>query len=295
MNNEKVMFLMDAAGDLSLDMIAGKPITLVPAKVHVDGKDYLDFVNLPPKTFWEMLKTCETPPTTSMAPPIEWMQACKRAHEQGYTHVCITTVSSTASGVMNAAIMGVDMLAAEGITDLVVEVVDTLAYTGMYGQAILQSVTLAEQGMPFQDIVARLKGIFGKVECLFSVYTLKYLKRSGRISGMAAFAGEALGIRPIMLASGGSINPYDKVRGDKNIIAGIMSCIAKRVDTTTNPNFAICHADVPAQDIDELVQKICVEYGVADIPRYPMGSSVTANVGPYCLAVTYYGRPRQAT
>lgn len=291
---EKIMFVLDAAGDLSLEQIKDLPITLVPAHIHIDGREeLLDMVGISPQEYWNVLETCQTPPSTSMAPPMEWMAAYKKAYEQGYTHIFVTTVSSSASGVLGSAVMGINLLREEGINDIVIEPVDNLAYSAMYGHAILRGCEMAKAGVPFSEIVAKMKEIFNKVEAVFGVYTLKYLKRSGRINGVAAFAGEALGLKPILRACNGSINPCDKVRGDKNVVPGIISNLTRYLNKD-DPDQQVCVicADVPDSDILELERQLKQQFGIENPVRYYIGSSVTTNTGPHCLAVSYYGVPR---
>ena len=291
---EKIMFIVDAAGDLTLEDAAANPITLVPAYVHIEDRPVTrDIVGISPQDYWEVLKTCKVPPHTSMAPPIEWMGAYKTAYEQGFTHILVTTVSSTASGVFNAAVMGAELLREEGITDIVIEPVDFLAYSAMYGHAILRGCEMVKAGVPFDEIVKKTKEIANKVEAIISVNTLKYLRLSGRINGVSAFAGEALGVRPVLLARGGSINPCDKVRGDKNIVQGIITNLKKHMNLNDpEQQIHIVYTDTPNNDADELERRIKEEFGIEVKRRWALGSSITTNVGPYAVGAAYYGHPR---
>lgn len=292
---EKIKFILDAAGDLTLEDVANNPITIVPAYVHIEDKPVTrDLIGISPEDYWEVLKTCRVPPHTSMAPPVEWVAAYKEAYLEGYTHIIVTTVSSTASGVFGAAVMAIDMLRdEEGITDIVIEPLDCLAYTAMYGDTILRGCEMAKEGVPFAEILAKMKNICNKVEAVFSVYTLKFLKICGRVNGVSAFAGEALGIRPVLRASGGSINPCDKVRGDKNIVNGVMTNLKKFINPDDpEQRISILYTDVPKEHIDELEKRIKEEYCIKDIRYFALGSSITTNCGPHCLGVVYYGNPR---
>lgn len=290
---EKIKFIVDAAGDLSLEDIAEKPITLVPAYVHIENRPVTrDMIGISPPEYWEVLKACKVPPHTSMAPPVEWMAAYKEAYEQGYTHIIVTTVSSTASGVFGAANMGIDMLHEEGINDIVIEPVDCLGYSAMYGDAILRGCEMAKEGIPFAEILAKVKSICDKVEVVFSVYTLKYLRICGRVNGVSAFAGEALGIRPVLRARNGSINPCDKVRGDKNIVGGIITNMKKFINTEDKEQrISVIYSDVPEEHLKELIKRLKDEFGVENPKLYALGSSITTNAGPHTLGVVYYGNP----
>jgi len=283
----KILFITDASSDLQPDLVEGKPIVIVPAKIIAGGKEFRDFYDITPEEYWEILKTLPEVPTTSMATPAEYLDAYKQAREDGYTHICVTQISSTASGTMNSALMARDMLAEEGITDLTVEVIDTLNYSMAYGHTVLEGVKMAAEGISFEKITARIKELCQRAEVIFSVFTLKYLRKTGRASGMAAFAGELLGIRPIMLVGKGEARPIAKVRGDKNVLDGIVEYVKKRKNSAEK-YMSIIHADISKEVIVRLEQLLEQNFGVKNLPKFKMGAAVTTHAGPLTIGVLFY-------
>lgn len=85
------------------------------------------------------------------------------------------------------------------------------------------------RGTPFDEIVAYARQRISKLYAYLGVYSLKYLKKSGRISGGAAFVGEALGLRPISLVRDGAVTVCDKVRGDRNLFPRILALLQRDV------------------------------------------------------------------
>ena len=131
-----------------------------------------------------------------------------------------------------------------------------------------------------------------RVEAYLGVYSLKHLKKSGRISGGAAFVGEALGLKPISHVYDGAVNVCDKVRGEKALVAGLIRKVSARVQQPEKQTALLLYGDVPAARIDELEKRLRTEIGFRDVLRSPIGPSVITNTGPQALAVAYYGQPR---
>jgi DegV family protein with EDD domain len=285
----KILFVTDASSDLQPELVEGKPIVIVPATIHAGGKEYRDFYDIKPEEYWEMLKNLTDVPTTTMATPGEYLETYKKAHEDGYTHICVTQISSTASGTMNSAIIARDMLVEEGITDMTIEVIDTLNYTMAYGHTVLEGVKMAIEGISFEKITARIKELCQRAEVVFSVFTLKYLRKTGRASGMAAFAGELLGIRPILLAGKGEVKPVSKIRGDANVLDGIVEYVKKRKNSAEK-YMSIIHADISKEVITRLEQLLEQNFGVKNLPKFKIGAAVTTHAGPLTIGVLFYSQ-----
>ena len=88
---------------------------------------------------------------------------------------------------------------------------------------------LRDQGDSFDAILGVVRSRLNRVEAFLGVYSLKHLKKSGRISGGAAFVGEALGLKPISHVYDGAVNVCDKVRGEKALVAGLIRKVSARV------------------------------------------------------------------
>lgn len=283
----KILFVTDATSDIQPDVVEGKPIVVVPAKITVEGREFRDFYDIRPEEYWKLLHTTPELPTTTMATPLEYLEVYKKAREEGYTHICVTQTSSTASGTINSALIGRDMLEGEGITDLTIDVIDTLNYSMAYGHTMLEGVKMANDGVPFEKITACIRGLCKKAEIVFGVFTLKYLRKSGRVTGMAAFAGELLGLRPIMLAGKGEVRPLDKVRGDKNVLDGMIEYIKKRKNSAEK-YMSIIHGDVSKEVIERLEHLLEKNFGAKNLPKYKMGAAMTTNTGPTLIGVLFY-------
>ncbi len=113
--------------------------------------------------------------------------------------------------------------------DMRIELIDSESYTYIYGRVVVDMCRMRDAGDAFDDIVRIARSRLARSEAILGVYTLKHLKKSGRISGGAAFMGEALGLKPVSLVCAGKVDVIDKARGEKNLIPKVLSHVAKRV------------------------------------------------------------------
>ena len=111
-----------------------------------------------------------------------------------------------------------------------IEVIDSNCYSMGYGYPLIQACRKAMQGESFEEILAYIRDYLERVRIYFSPFTLKYVKKSGRVSCTAAFVGEMIGLRPIISATG-TTSVVDKVRGNAAILSGIAKLFEQKRGT----------------------------------------------------------------
>ncbi|MDR0324659.1 MAG: DegV family protein [Oscillospiraceae bacterium] len=285
---EKILFIIDSPGDLTKEEIAGKPIWVKSVLVSYDGAERLEH-EIEVRQFWKDLVRLEDIPRTTMIVPDEWLRLYRKAKAEGYTHILVHTLSSTASGICNSAILAKKLFADED--GIPVEVVDSRSYAFIYGRNILKCAGMAEQGVPFAQIVQTLRDLTSRNRAILWVYTLKHLKKSGRISGMSAFVGETLGLRPLLLIKNGVIAPVDKVRGDKNILPRAAQLVKEHAVAPETQRIELLYADVPQEEIDRAINIIGDVVKPKEITLHHIGGVIAINCGPIAMAACFYGEP----
>ena len=290
---EKILFAGDSACCLRPEDIQGKSIRILPATVCWAGNEARECYDLTPEQYWKILRDSKEVPVTQQVTPQLYLDLYNEAMAQGYTHILAVTISSTASGSASSALTARELL----LSDIsgpapVIDIIDSRGYSMMFGRLLLEGEAMAVAGVPFDEIRAYIQDKVDRAEAIFMVYTLNHLKKSGRISGMSAFVGEALGMRPILRARDGSILPIDKARGEKNIIPRMVELLKTFVEEPEEQVFYLIHCDLPAEEIDKVEQTLRDTFHPKDILRHPIGPSVATNTGPDCLAVLYYGQKR---
>ena len=179
----------------------------VPLSVRFGDEEYIDGVTIDYKTFYEKLIESDVLPTTSQANPDAFMKEFEKAKEAGESAVVIT-LASKLSGTYQSA-----MIAADDYEDIYVVDSGNVAM----GSSILIELAfkLLDEGLSAKEIAEKLEEEKKKVVIVALLDTLEYLKKGGRISKTAAFAGNVLNIKPVLSVVDGEINMLGKARGSK--------------------------------------------------------------------------------
>ena len=251
-----------------------------------------EYSDITPEDYWKLLEDSREIPVTAMVTPTVFLDSYRRAAERGCTHLLAVLINANGSGTYQAACLARDMFREECGDKMRIEVIDSATYTYIYGHIVVLAAELRDQGDSFDAILGVVRSRLNRVEAFLGVYSLKHLKKSGRISGGAAFVGEALGLKPISHVYDGAVNVCDKVRGEKALVAGLIRKVSARVQQPEKQTALLLYGDVPAARIDELEKRLRTEIGFRDVLRSPIGPSVITNTGPQALAVAYYGQPR---
>ncbi len=182
-------------------------LIIVPLTISFDGAEYVDGVTIKNKEFYEKLVECDSLPVTSQATPDAFEKVFKEVSDRNESAIVIT-ISSYLSGTYQSA-----MIAKENYENI--HVVDSKNVTIGAGILAECALKLAESGTPCEDIVKALELERDNVTVIAMLDTLEYLKKGGRISKTAAFAGGLLSIKPVIRIFDGQIEILGKARGSK--------------------------------------------------------------------------------
>ncbi|MBQ7016694.1 MAG: DegV family protein [Firmicutes bacterium] len=201
-----VRIIIDSTVDI--DPKLKNRFTIVPLTVHFGDEEYLDGITLNHKQFYEKLIESDVLPTTSQAPPIAFAEVFEQVAAAGDTAVVIT-IASQLSGTFQSA-----LVAAQDYEGKIF-VVDSR--TAAIGSGILAelALNLARGGASAAEIFDKLLVMRDRICLVALLDTLEYLKKGGRISKTAAFAGSMLSIKPVISIKDGVIHTLGKARGSK--------------------------------------------------------------------------------
>lgn len=182
--------------------------TVVPLTVLFGSEEYVDGVTLTHQSFYEKLVESDVLPTTSQPTPDAFSRVFAEIAAAGDQAVVIT-ISAKLSGTCQSA-----SIAAMDYPDRIF-VVDSRSAAIGSGILAERAVTLADAGLPAAALAAQLTEEREQICIVAMLDTLEYLKRGGRISKTAAFAGELLSIKPVIGLTDGEITILGKARGSR--------------------------------------------------------------------------------
>ncbi len=181
---------------------------VVPMTLYFGDEEFIDGVTIDHRRFYEKLIESDLLPHTSQATPEAFAKAYRQVAEQGDTAV-VLTISSKLSGTYQSAV-----IAAEDFEGRIF-VVDSLNVAIGSGILAERALQLADSGVEARELAAQLEQLRERVRLVALLDTLEYLKKGGRISKTAAFAGGVLSIKPVIAIRDGEVAVVGKARGSK--------------------------------------------------------------------------------
>ena len=215
--------------------------------VRFGAESYRDYVDIAPAEFYERLRTAEELPTTSQPTPADFRVAYDEL--AGYERILSLQLSSKLSGTYDSA------SSAAAKTEGRVRVIDTgsaSAAIAMLALAIQRRLERGTTDEEVDELVARFRRESGLV---FTLDTLEYLARGGRIGRAAGWAGQLLHIKPILTLSEGEVLPLKRVRGNRKAIQEFASTLEAGTRDEAGLRVGIAHADAPER-MDALAQLV---------------------------------------
>ncbi|SHK05664.1 EDD domain protein, DegV family [Clostridium cavendishii DSM 21758] len=206
---QKIALIADSACDLPQEILQNYNIKLLPLRIIYKDTEFLDKINVTPEEIYKRLDT--EIPTTSL-PSMECIEDTLVSLEQdGFTHVIVITISSGLSGTFNSV-----RLMAENHPKLQSYIFDSKILGIAEGVIVLETAKLIAKGKTYEEIITIIPKIQETVSIHYTLETLEYLKRGGRIGRVAGSIAEMLNIKPIIgVSDEGVYYTHAKARGRK--------------------------------------------------------------------------------
>ncbi|MDP2872705.1 MAG: DegV family protein [Bacillota bacterium] len=273
-----VRIVTDSTADLSEEHVKDCGLTVIPLNVHFGDETYKDGVDLTPEQFMVKLKSTPAIPRTSQPSAGEFLEIYRRLAADGDE-----VVSIHISGRLSGTIASAD--AARGMAEGSVTVVDSLSASQGLAMCAMVAGRAAQAGRSKDDILALVQRLIPETYIIFSVDTLEYLQKNGRIGRAQALLGSLLNVKPILiLDKDGVVAPYDKVRGKSRVIPRLVSAVKERIPAGTKVRIAAIHAQ--AEDAAQaLLEETGKHYQVQEKWVAPIGPVIGCHTGPGAIGV----------
>ena len=211
---------------------------VVPLYVRFGDESHRDYVELSPDDFYARLRTAPETPTTSQPTPGDFLAAYEEL--AGYERILSVHIAGRLSGTLESA-----RTAARTLGDDRVRTIDSesaSAAIAMLGLAIQRRLERGTSDDEIDELVRRFRGDSG---LLFTVETLEYLARGGRIGRARAWAGELLNIKPILSIEDGEVLPIKRVRGNRKAFLEFATAFQDGTRDAPSLRVGIAHAEAP--------------------------------------------------
>lgn len=216
---EKIALITDSASDISTDFLNENNIKVAPLKIIFSDREYDDGIDITPKMLYDALPN--EIPKTSLPSVDKFTYLLETLITEGYTHAIIITISSGLSGTYNSA-----RLAAQNVSGIETFVFDSMTLSMAEGAIVIETMNLIKKRKSFKEITEILPTLRDKVEIFFTIDTLEYLIKGGRIGKVAGTIADALNLKPIItVGDDGIYHTACKVRGIKQSISKLASLV----------------------------------------------------------------------
>ena len=287
----KIAILTDSSSDIPQALEQKYGIDILCFPMTLDGVSYTEREDFTYDEFYNMMRTAQGVPTTAAITTLRFLEKFCEYVDAGYTEVLAVLINSTGSATYNNAVMAYRQLDDERPGHkLKVRFVDSRTYSMTFGWYVCEAARKIRNGAEVSTVKKELEQVFARNEICLAAFSLKQMKKSGRISAAAAFAGELLGLRPIISLNDGVSSVKSKVRGDGAVIPAMIQYVKSRVENVQELEYQVAYTD--GERVNELVKQCKKEFGHPPVNVFQLGCVVSANTGPDALAITFLGKDR---
>lgn len=246
---EKIAVITDSCADVPPELAEKHHLFILPMQIICSDGAYRDGIDIQAEDIYEKLKKEMPKSSTPSGADVE--DTFAEIKRQGYTKAAAILLSGGLSGTVNHV-----RLEAEDLEGLEVEVYDSRQASIGIGVIALQAAQYVEAGMGFEELKGRIEKLIAGTKVFFSINTLEYLQKGGRIGKAAALAGMLLDIKPILsFDEEGEIYTAAKVRTRRQVEKRLLQLVEELREEGRPYNLVVADGGAPAER-DALEQKL---------------------------------------
>lgn len=271
--------VVDSTCDLSKEDAKKYGISIVPLLVNIDGKDYVEGIDITPEQFVEKMLKAEKLPTTSQPSPGAFAEIYEKIKAEGATPITIT-ISQKLSGTYQASIIGAQ------IAEVPAHSIDSKNGSVPVRDMAIEAAKMAAEGKTFEEISEKVNHMIDNTHIYFGVDTVENLVKGGRLSKTKGKLVSILNLKPIIHVEDGIFVASDKVRGFPAVPKYLFGKIKKTSEVKKITHASVVHTGDSeyVRDLQKQVQELLPDIHVDCV----LASAVlTCQVSAGGIAVTY--------
>lgn len=252
-------------------------VPLAPFSVNF-GEKSTPMNRITREEFYRELATNPVHPTSSQPSPQQWLDAFNQA---GQSDILAVTISSGLSGSRNAAEQARD-LAPQSIT-----IHDSMTISGAQAFQVHAAATAAARGESLDTALEWMRQVHEETEFFFTIETLEYLRKGGRIGRVAAAMGGLLDLKPVITVDKqtGTYANVARVRSYKGSIEAMTQQVTKRYGEGTPLRVGFMYG-THEEDVDLALQSLQQRHPIVWTDRAGVNPVLSIHVGPRAFEIT---------
>ena len=283
-HKRKVAVVVDSSSCLPPALREKWHIYVVPHELIIDDQSFGDGIDIGPAEFYRILQENQKLPTTSSPKPASFLEAFRSASDVAESVVCITFADNFSTTYRSASVAA--SMAESEFLGCYIKVVDSKAAAGAEGLIALEAARAAQGGADLEGVMSRVEELIPRVNLLAFLDTLYYLRRSGRVPRVAAWAGSLLDIKPLIELVLGEARVVEKPRTRARAMERLVSIVKGRVQERP-AHVNVMHAQ-SAADAEKLSRQVEMEFNCRELFISEFTPVMGAHVGPGLLGLAFY-------
>lgn len=271
---EKIAVITDSCADVPKDIVEKYNMFILPMVINCSDGEYRDGINIVSEDIYRIQKT-EMPKTSSPAGE-DVLNIIAEVKRQGYNKAVMIVLSSGLSGTY-----GYLNMMAEDEEELEIEVYDSHQASIGIGVIAIQAAKYVAGGMDFVTLKQKITDLISNTKVFFSIDTLEYLQKGGRIGKVTAVAGAVLQIKPILSfdTTDGEIYTAAKVRGSKQVPTNLLKLVSEMKQDGRKYNLVVADGAAPEEreKLEERMKEMFPDY--VEIYRAKIGAALSVYLG----------------
>ncbi|MBQ8546195.1 MAG: DegV family protein [Clostridia bacterium] len=227
--------------------------------------------------------------TTAQVSADEYTQLFTKYINEGYDIVYLACSSKQSSSVNTSYLVAEKLMAEnEGVNIICI---DSLNSCVPLGALVIEAAKLAQEGKSAQEVAEAAKAMRKKVNQYCTVHSLKTLHQAGRVKGAAAFFGNLLGVKPILISDADGVQtPLKKVKGRQKSFEEIVNLMKEAIINPEEQTIFLAHSDCSKEEVDALKAMVEEAIPCKDIYVSYIGPIIGGSIGPDAVALAAFGK-----
>ena len=286
----KIQVITDSCSDLSQELLDSYGIDY--CRMNTVYKDRETPASLlweyyTPRELYDIMREGDRILTTQV-PPEEFNRVFTVYLEQGYDIIYVGCSTKQSGSVNTAQVIAKKIL--PNYPEARIVCIDSLNASMGEGMLAIRAAELVREGKAIDEIADIITDLRNRVHQYVTVHSLDALRRAGRVKGSAAFFGNLMGVKPILISDADGVQtPIKKVKGRMNSFAELVNQIKETVVDPENQTVYLAHADCSEEEIDALKGMIQEKIPCRDIVCVYIGPIIGASIGPDAVGLWCYG------
>ncbi len=287
----KIKVITDSCSDLSPELLEKYDLDYARMNTVCDEKTTpasLSWEYYSPTEFYSLMREGKRI-TTTQVPVEEFQRIFSEYISQGYDIIYIGCSNKLSGSINTGSLVAKKMMEEKPGAKIVC--IDSLNASVGIGMLAIRASELVREGLDIDTIEKRILDIRNNVRQYVTVHSLEFLKRAGRVTGSAAFFGNLLGVKPILICDALGYNTaMKKVKGRAASMKELVALLKDTIVDAEKQTVYIINSDCDKGELEQFKQMVLSEINCMEICVLTLGPIIGASIGPDAIGLFAFGQ-----